>query len=135
MSKSKGNIYYIETLLGQGYEIHEIRFFLIYGHYRQKLNYSKDKMDSVVDKLKRFRGMVHNIYNKAGKRDYPDERIFHRLKQVFVEKMDNDLDVKGSFDELYKILSGINIDILEHKEASKIIKSLKEIDEVLKVIF
>ena len=92
-------------------------------------------MDSAVDKLKRFREMVYNIYNKAEKRDYPDEKISHRLKQVFVEKMDNDLDVKGSFDVLYKILSGINIDILEHSEASGIIKSLKEIDEVLKVIF
>ncbi len=55
MSKSKGNMYYIDTLLEQGYEIQEIRFFLIYCHYRQQLNYSDENMRSVVEKLKKFR--------------------------------------------------------------------------------
>ncbi|MDA8432705.1 MAG: class I tRNA ligase family protein, partial [Nitrospiraceae bacterium] len=38
MSKSKGNIYYTDTLTAKGYRAEEIRFFLIYGHYRSDLN-------------------------------------------------------------------------------------------------
>ncbi|MEJ2066789.1 MAG: class I tRNA ligase family protein, partial [Deltaproteobacteria bacterium] len=34
MSKSIGNILYTDNLLEKGYDLSEIRFFLIYGHYR-----------------------------------------------------------------------------------------------------
>ncbi|MFB0520166.1 MAG: class I tRNA ligase family protein [Desulfatiglandales bacterium] len=135
MSKSKGNICYIDTLLEQGYTINEIRFFLIYGHYRQKLNYSNENMLSAVDKLRKFTGMLHNIGKKVDRSAYLGGRIVQRLKQTFVEKMENDLDVKGAFDGLYQILSEINVKTLECAEASAIINTLREIDGVLKVVF
>ncbi|MBA7695518.1 L-cysteine:1D-myo-inositol 2-amino-2-deoxy-alpha-D-glucopyranoside ligase [subsurface metagenome] len=135
MSKSKGNIYYIDTLLEQGYEIKEIRFFLIYGYYRQRLNYSNEEMSSAVDKLRKFREMVHNIGKRAGHGVYPDGRVVQRLKQTFADKMDNCLDVRGAFDDLYKGISEIKVETLEPGEASGIISALREIDGVLKVIF
>jgi cysteinyl-tRNA synthetase len=135
MSKSKGNIYYVGTLQEHGYEINEIRFFLIYGHYRQKLNYSDENTLSTVDKLRKFRGMVHSIGKKAGDSAGLDGRVVQRLKKAFVEKMENDLDVRGAFDGLYEVLSGINVGALERQEASGIINMLREIDGVLKVIF
>ena len=135
MSKSKGNIHYIDTLLEQGYGIKEIRFFLIYGHYRQRLNYSNEDMRSAADKLKRFRDTVRNIEKRAGHRVYLHGSIVQTLKQAFVDKMDNDLDVRGAFDELYGRLSEIKVEALEPGEASGIISALREIDGVLKVIF
>jgi len=135
MSKSKGNMYYIDTLLEQGYEIQEIRFFLIYSHYRQKLNYSDENMRSVVEKLKKFRRIVRTIEKKEAQGTKPDAMVAKRLKQSFSEKMDNDLDVSAAFNELYKILSKINITTLGLSEASGIIYALREIDGVLKVIF
>jgi cysteinyl-tRNA synthetase len=135
MSKSKGNMYYIDTLLEQGYEIQEIRFFLIYCHYRQKLNYSGENMRSVVEKLKKFRRIVRTIEKKMAQRTNLDARIAQRLKQGFEEKMDNDLDVKAAFNELYEALSTINVTTLGISEASGIIHALREIDGVLKVIF
>ena len=135
MSKSKGNMYYIDTLLEQGYEIQEIRFFLIYCHYRQKLNYSGENMRSVVEKLKKFRRIVRTIEKKMAQRTNPDTRTAQRLKQGFEEKMDNDLDVKAAFNELYKALYTINVTKLGLSEASGIIHALREIDGVLKVIF
>lgn len=135
MSKSKGNIYYIDTLLEQGYEIQEIRFFLIYCHYRQKFNYSGEKMRSVVEKLKQFKRIVGSIEKKITQRMNPDTRVAQRLKQGFEEKMDNDLDVKAAFNELYEALSTINVTTLGISEASGIIHALRDIDSVLKVIF
>jgi cysteinyl-tRNA synthetase len=135
MSKSKGNMYYIDTLLEQGYEIQEIRFFLIYCHYRQKLNYSGENMRSVVEKLKKFRRIVRTIEKKMAQRTNPDTRTAQRLKQGFEEKMDNDLDVKAAFNELYEALYTINVTKLGLSEASGIIHALREIDGVLKVIF
>lgn len=135
MSKSKGNIYYIDTLLEQGYKIQEIRFFLIYCHYRQKLNYSDGNMRVAVDTLKKFRRIVRTIVKKIAQRTKPDARVAQRLKQSFAEKMDNDLDVRAAFNELYKTLSEINVEALDPSEASGIVNALREIDGVLKVIF
>ena len=135
MSKSKGNIYYIDTLLEQGYEIQEIRFFLIYCHYRQKLNYSNENMRSAVDTLRKFRRIVRSIEKKIAQSTYLDARSAQRLRQIFAEKMDNDLDVRVAFNELYKTLSEINVKALDPSEASGIVNALREIDGVLKVIF
>jgi hypothetical protein len=49
--------------------------------------------------------------------------------------MDADLDVKGAFDGLYEIICDIRADELGAGEASRIIKTLREIDEVFRVIF
>jgi cysteinyl-tRNA synthetase len=134
MSKSKGNICYIDTLQKRGYRMREIRFFLIYCHYRQRLNYSDKAMSSASAMLKRFKGMVHRIEKKTqGK--VPDAGMGQRLKKAFEEKMNNDLDVRAGFNALHEELSAIDTEKLKPGEASGIINALWEIDGVLKVIF
>jgi len=135
MSKSKGNNYYLDTLLEQGYEIQEIRFFLIYCHYRQRLHYSDENIRSVVEKLKQFKRIMGAIEKKITQRTSPDKKVVQRLKKSFEEKMDNDLDVRAAFNELYEILSTINVTTLGVSKAAGIIHALREIDGVLKVIF
>ncbi len=134
MSKSKGNIYYTNTLVEQGFELNEVRFFLIYGHYRQRLNYSHDNMRAAVDRLREFREIVHTIEKRAGEGTHGDGEIVQRIKGTFVENMDNDLDARGAFDGLYEVLSDSKVETLERTEASGIINALREIDGVLKVI-
>ncbi|MFW5729026.1 MAG: class I tRNA ligase family protein, partial [Spirochaetota bacterium] len=45
MSKSKGNVVYPEHLLSAGRSGVEIRFFLLYGHYRRKGNLTEETLD------------------------------------------------------------------------------------------
>ena len=67
MSKSRGNIVYVDSLRERGYTLSEIRFFLIYGHYREKLHYS-ELMRETADKLRNFKTKVKDIERKsAGK--------------------------------------------------------------------
>jgi cysteinyl-tRNA synthetase len=134
MSKSKGNIYYTDTMLEQGYDIGEIRFFLIYGHYREKLDYSDQNMRSAAEKLRKFRKMVAKIEGRANQGADLHGSIAERIKDTFAEKMDNDLDVKGAFDGLYGVLSDIAIEELKPTEALGMMKTLGEIDGVLRVI-
>jgi cysteinyl-tRNA synthetase len=89
----------------------------------------------VVEKLKKFRRIVRTIEKKTTQRTNPDTRVVQRLKQGFAEKMDNDLDVRAAFNELYEALSTINVTTLGLIEAAGIIHALREIDGVLKVIF
>jgi len=134
MSKSKGNIYYTDTLLEQGYDIGEIRFFLIYGYYRETLNYSDKNMRSAADKLRAFREMVNEVKGRADREADFDGEVTRRIKGIFSEKMDDDLDLRGAFDGLYGVLSELDRENLKSVEASAIVKALREIDDVLRVI-
>jgi len=135
MSKSKGNIYYTDTLIEQGYDISEIRFFLIYGHYREKLNYSDKNMRSAADKLRAFREIVNAVKGRADQEAKSAGEAVQRIGQVFAERMDDDLDVRGAFNNLYGALAELELGDLKPAEASAIVKALKEIDEVLRVLF
>jgi len=135
MSKSKGNVIYTDTLLKQGYSMAEIRFFLIYGHYREKLNYSDRLMSLTATKLRTFRDIVKAIKKKAAKNPAPVDRIGNILRKTFTGHMDNDLHVSDAFDGLFEIVAGINVHELNPSEATGIINTLKNIDDVLKVIF
>jgi len=135
MSKSKGNIYYTDTLIEQGYDISEIRFFLIYGHYREKLNYCDKNMRSAADRLRAFKKMVNEVKGRADWEAELDGEVTRGIKGIFSERMDDDLDVRGAFDGLYGVLSALDREDLKSVEASAIVGALREIDDVLGVIW
>ncbi len=135
MSKSKGNIYYTGTLLDQGYDMSEIRFFLIYGHYREKLDYSEENMRSAAAKLRKFRNMVRTIERRGNHQADLPGNVSQRIEETFAEHMDDDLDVRGAFDGLSGMLSVLELDELKSREASGLMKTLRKIDGVLRVIF
>jgi cysteinyl-tRNA synthetase len=135
MSKRTGNICYTDTLLDQGYDRSEIRFFLIYGGYRKRLNYSTDRMRETADKLRQFKSVVRKIEKRAGRLVPSDGGIEQRLGEIFTRSMDNDLDVKGGFDGLCRFLAGIRIGSLMGREAATIRAALHGIDNVLGVVF
>jgi cysteinyl-tRNA synthetase len=135
MSKSKGNIIYVDTLMLQGYSAEEVRFFLTYCQYRVKMNYSEKSMAEVAGELRSFRQLVMTLRKRAGRAEPTESKEAVMLIKTFAENMDNDLDVKGAFDGLSRIMSGIEIDQLKPGEASETIRALQEIDNVLQVIF
>ena len=135
MSKSRGNIYYTDMLSREGYSMQEVRFFLIYEHYREDLNFSKDNMAFAVRGLKEFKGHVLAIKKRASSSAPKDSSISEKILKVFSEHMDNDLSVKDALDGVRYIISGPGINSLTQSEASGIIRALKKIDEVLQVIF
>lgn len=133
MSKSKGNIYYVDTLLKKGYTPEEVRFFLIYGHYRKRLNYTESNMKKAAGKLRDFRGVVKKISQRAS--SSPDEGAARKIREIFTAKMDDDLDVRSAFEALYDFLAAVDVAKLKTREAEGILKALKELDRVLQVIF
>ena len=135
MSKSKGNILYTDTLRERGYDAKETRFFLVYGHYRERLNYSDKQVHLVTEKLRTFKRLINKINAKASHGSHFQGKVPQSLRSTFTKHMDNDLNMKKAFDGLYKIVSDIKIDELKPVDASGIIKTLKGIDEVFKVFF
>ncbi|MBI5847978.1 MAG: class I tRNA ligase family protein [Nitrospirae bacterium] len=135
MSKSKGNILYTEMLIKKGYSAQEIRFFLMYSHYRKKLNYSDNAMKAAAERLRDFRNCVMLTKKKAGASRPADSQISESLKTAFEFSMDNDMSVKPAFDAMQETLKKIDLPSLSAPQAAGIIKVLKKIDEVLQVLF
>jgi cysteinyl-tRNA synthetase len=135
MSKSKGNIIYVEQLLAQGYSAAEVRFFLLYGHYGKTLNYSDKKMKAAAELLRSFRAAIAVIQKRAGTARAIEDNVVKALNNAFSENMDADLDIKGAFDGLGRIITKLDASALTPSEAAGIIKELKKADSVLKVIF
>jgi cysteinyl-tRNA synthetase len=135
MSKSKGNIYYTDALLADGYSAAEIRFFLISNHYRQRINYTDKNMRRAKDKLHELKGLVHGIAARAAGRRRGLSRIANGLRNAFVRHMDNDLRLGEAIDSVQFLLSGIKPGSLKPDEAADILSTLKDMDKVLNVLF
>jgi cysteinyl-tRNA synthetase len=135
MSKSKGNILYTDMLIKKGYSPQEIRFFLMYSHYRKKLNYSDKAMETAAGRLRDFRGRVKMIKKQAGSSRQQESHISDSLRITFISSMDNDMGVKPAFDAMQQTLKKIEVSSLSAPQAAGIIRTLKKIDEVLQVIF
>ena len=135
MSKSKGNILYTDMLIKKGYSAGEIRFFLMYSHYRKRLNYSDKAMEASAQRLRDFRDCVKMIAKKAGSARPEESQISDSVKAAFVSHMDNDMSVKPAFDTMQNVLKKVDLLSLSEPHAAGIIRILREINEVLKVIF
>jgi len=135
MSKSKGTILYTDMLIRKGYSPQEIRFFLMYGHYRKKLNYSDNAMEAAAERLRDFRVRVSAVRKKAGAARPAESPISKDLKTSFISAMDNDMSLKPAFDNMLNVLKEVDLLSLSTPHAAGIIWTLKKIDEVLQVIF
>jgi cysteinyl-tRNA synthetase len=140
MSKSKGNVYYPEDLVAKGYRNDHVRFFLIYGHYREKINFTFKKLAETSQRLDAFKGMVQNL--RRAKSAYSSEKaklLAGSIVSSFEENMNNDLNVKAAFDELYETVSKLHGLMKEKRlsieDANAAMSGLHRIDSVLRVVF
>jgi cysteinyl-tRNA synthetase len=135
MSKSRGNILYTDDLLNQGYDDAEIRFFLIDGHYREKLFYTERAMKTAAEKLRRIRNRVRALEDRAGRAVPLEDDRARRIGEIFRSHMDRDLEVKDAFDGISRELEAVSPADLDIGAAAAVIAALREIDSVLNVIF
>lgn len=142
MSKSRGNIIYPRDLIERGCEWSHIRFFLIYGHYRKRLNFTFEKFKDACRRLVQFQKMVKNIQNQVDTRAKSSSRcrnLVSELKKNFEENMNNDLQVRRAFDALYETVSKLvtlkGKGKMSKEDSIEAMAKLRAIDQVLQVIF
>jgi cysteinyl-tRNA synthetase len=141
MSKSRGNIVYTEQLLEQGYGAGQLRFFLIYGHYRKKQNLTQSAFDKTSRKLDRFKALAGELMAPGPGPDKSIQaagRLVKGLVETFETRMNDDLDVRGAFDGLTSTLTKL-VDFktegrLSPTDVRRISEALGRIDEVLQVL-
>jgi cysteinyl-tRNA synthetase len=140
MSKSKGNVYYPSDLVEMGYEGEQIRFFLIYRHYRKRLNFTLAKMKKTSRRLDIFKNMVRSLEKAESKESSQKAKeLLDDLIKVFESYMSDDLNVRAAFDALFSVVKKLE-DLrkrgkLGYEEACAATDRLRKIDSVLQVVF
>jgi cysteinyl-tRNA synthetase len=92
-------------------------------------------MKAAADLLKAFKTILRRIEKRALSAPARKSILSERIIEVFSGHMDNDLSVKEAFDGVHAILVDLDIPGSRPSEAAGIVKALKQIDEVLQVIF
>jgi cysteinyl-tRNA synthetase len=138
MSKSKGNVYYPSDLLAKGFSGGQLRFFLIYGPYRKKLNFTFEKLAQTSQRLDSFKRMVAGLEEtKPTSQTERQEILTSTIVSDFQNHMNDDLNVKSAFDNLYETTSELHgmRQSLSSKEIKNVLTSLRRVDIVLQCIF
>ena len=109
MSKSRGNVLYPSELAAKGYRGDHVRFFLFYGHYRRRLNFTFEKLAETSRKVDEFKNMVTGLSEaKASYQGKEAKKLIGRIVSGFEARMNNDLDVKDAFDNVFIAVSKLD---------------------------
>lgn len=140
MSKSRGNIVYPEDLLRDGYDPEQVRFYLTYGHHREKLNLTHQQLKKTSQRLNSFRGMFQELAAGAGFAADPGDRAGHwanKLRQEFERGMNDDLNVRAAFDNLHESMRDLVVlrrqGKLTRGDVNAIQQTVAQIDNVLQL--
>ena len=125
MSKSKGNVYYPSDLLAKGVSGGQLRFFLIYGPYRKKMNFTFEKLAQASEKLNSLRCMISGLEEtKPTIKTEKQDTLTSNIVSDFENHMNNDLDVKSAFDSLYET----TVELYEMKQSLNLKRNKKRVE-------
>lgn len=147
MSKSKGNFFTIRDIAKEiPYDV--IRFFILSGHYRAPINFSKEAMESSKKGLDRIKNCVKNlnylIENNSNLRISDEEKLssifgnIENYKKSFEEEMDNDFNTSNAITCIFEIVRIINSVISEKSSKEfleKLLKSLTSLCDILAILY
>jgi len=88
MSKSLGGFITLDTLIDKGYSSLAFRYLCLMTHYKNKMSFSWEAMDSATNTLK-------NIYDLV-KRGYDNLVTDNNKRDEIIQKFNDDMDVPGA---------------------------------------
>ena len=133
MSKSLGNFYRISDLKDMGFSAENIRYQLLSGHYRTKINFSKAKKhqaDKVLHRLSDFKDRVTQQKLISNNSSYlPDE--FYQ----FCAAMDDDLDAPKALAVYFNWMKEINKKMDHGSKSPELLSSARNFLDAFDNIF
>ena len=100
MSKSKGGVLTVSTLIENGYNPLSYRFMCLLSHYRRQLTFSYDSLDGAASAYKKLKNKVLNL-NVDGE---VDTTVFDEYNNKFKECLSDDLNTANAITLIYDIL-------------------------------
>ncbi|MDW7667298.1 MAG: cysteine--tRNA ligase [Bacillota bacterium] len=142
MSKSLNNFFTVREV-SEVYDLEVIRFFILSGHYRKQINYSRETIGQAKKSLERLyngkRALEHMIEkNSSGE---IDKEIIDKIKNYkgqFEEAMDDDINTADAVSAMFDMVKFINTEFDEFtsKETVKsTLDSFNKLAEVLGILY
>lgn len=106
MSKSLGNFYKISDLIDMGFSPESLRYLLLSGHYRTKIEFSIDKKHEafkVIQRVNDFYDRLTNLTIENVADDLPQEF------ELFINALDDDLNTPRALGVFFEWLKQTNI--------------------------
>ena len=117
MSKSKGNFFTVRDIM-KDFTGEELRYFLLSGHYRSPINFSRDLMVQSHNALARMHNAVNNLKHLAehgnDEMTAEEQAAFERIKKYeekFDAAMDDDLNTADAISVIFEIIRDVNTEV------------------------
>src|SRR3989344_653437 len=125
MSKSLGNFYTIRDVLKK-YNPKVLRFFFIQTHYRSQIDFSEQNIENAKNSLERINESIIKLKNS---KDNLPEKYYKKVKEDFINAMDDDFDTPKAFAILFNFIKEIN----KKGGGKKAYKLISEIDNIFNI--
>lgn len=136
MSKSKGNFFTVRDIAKEvPYDV--IRFFILCGHYRAPINFSREAMEASKKSLDRIKNCVNNLnhlINNTTIQNITEEEAslnvvknIESYKNAFEDEMDNDFNTSNAITCIFEIVRFIN-SVANDKSSKQFLQKL--LDEI-----
>ncbi|MEA3475919.1 MAG: cysteine--tRNA ligase [Candidatus Cloacimonadota bacterium] len=103
MSKSKGEFLTLDLLNKKGYSPMVYRYFCLGAHYRQQISFSYEALETAKFSYNRLRNKIMEIKSNK-EQSKPDEKFVKTIKDDFLERINDDLNMPEALAVLWKVL-------------------------------
>ena len=118
MSKSKGNFFTVRDIRKE-FTGEEIRFFLLSGHYRGPIDFSREHMEQARAGLQRIANcksdlkfmMKNGIQSLMTPEEEKVDAYLEHFKKAFNEAMDDDLNTADAISAVFEMVTEINTEL------------------------
>jgi len=114
MAKSKGNFFTVRDIL-KDYDGEVVRCFLLAGHYRSPIDFSRDLMEQSKNALSRMYNAKDNLEHLAAKSVMPftdEERAalaaLDAHKEKFIRAMEDDMNTADAIAAIFELIADVN---------------------------
>ncbi|MBR6788862.1 MAG: cysteine--tRNA ligase [Clostridia bacterium] len=101
MSKSLGNTYTLDQLEEKGYSPMDFRYFCLNTHYRKKLNFTFEGMDSAKTAYSRLLALLRACKTADTK---ADESVIENFRKEFTDAINDDLNIPLGMGAVWTLL-------------------------------
>lgn len=115
MSKSKGGILTVDTLIENGYNPLAYRFLCLMSHYRNQLTFSFNSLDGAQNSYNKLKNKVINL-NKTGE---VNQLKFEKFNNEFKNYLSDDLNTASVITLIYDLLKSDISDVTKYNLIEK----------------
>lgn len=140
MSKSKGNFFTVRDIL-KDYDGEVIRFFLLSGHYRSPINFSRELMDQSKNALTRMQNakknlkhLAENSFDSLSAQEAESFTALTQYREKFIAAMEDDLNTADAISAIFELIKDINTATKDGASKEFAEKCLSLLDELTSVL-